>query len=77
MAVPAELHVLVERFDLDLTAPPASHVTQHDRMLELRERPAKGRIGRERTVTGAQIKASDRQMVALSYEPCGLTRRWL
>jgi hypothetical protein len=48
-------------------------------MLELHERRAEAKIGRERTVIGHQIEATDRQIDWLVYEPqlvdelCGLT----
>ena len=45
----------------------------HDRMLELHERLAEARIERERTVIGAQISATDRQIDRLVYELYGLT----
>jgi type I restriction-modification system DNA methylase subunit len=44
-----------------------------DRMLELHERLAGARIERERTVTGHQISATDRQIDRLVYELYGLT----
>jgi hypothetical protein len=42
-------------------------------MLELHERLAEARIERERTVIGAQISATDRQIDRLVYELYGLT----
>jgi hypothetical protein len=44
-----------------------------ERMLELHERLAGARIERERTVIGAQISATDRQIDRLVYELYGLT----
>ena len=44
-----------------------------ERMLELHERLAEARIERERTVIGAQISATDRQIDRLVYELYGLT----
>ena len=43
------------------------------RMLELHERLEEARIERERTVIGAQIEATDRQIDRLVYELYGLT----
>lgn len=55
-------------------------VARHDRMvglvkrmLELHERLAGVKIGRERTVIGHQIEATDRQIDRLVYELYGLT----
>ncbi len=55
-------------------------VARHDRMVELvermlslHERLAGARIGRERTVIGHQIEATDRQIDHLVYELYGLT----
>ncbi|MEJ7842242.1 MAG: N-6 DNA methylase, partial [Rubrobacter sp.] len=55
-------------------------VARHDRMVELvermlslQERMAGARIGRERTVIGHQIEATDRQIDRLVYELYGLT----
>ncbi len=42
-------------------------------MLALHERLAEARIGRERTVIGAQIEATDRQIDWLVYDLYGLT----
>jgi len=44
-----------------------------ERMLELHERLAGARIERERTVIGAQIEATNRQIDRLVYELYGLT----
>jgi type I restriction-modification system DNA methylase subunit len=44
-----------------------------ERMLELHERLVEARIERERTVIGAQISATDRQIDRLVYELYGLT----
>jgi hypothetical protein len=44
-----------------------------ERMLELHERLAEVRIERERTVIGAQISATDRQIDRLVYDLYGLT----
>ncbi|MBA4115434.1 MAG: Eco57I restriction-modification methylase domain-containing protein, partial [Rubrobacter sp.] len=44
-----------------------------ERMLSLHERLAGARIGRERTVIGHQIEATDRQIDRLVYELYGLT----
>ena len=44
-----------------------------ERMLELHKRLAVARIERERTVTGHQISATDRQIDRLVYELYGLT----
>ncbi|HJQ30445.1 MAG TPA: hypothetical protein VJ827_13985, partial [Rubrobacter sp.] len=44
-----------------------------ERMLELHERLAGVRIGRERTIIGHQISATDRQIDQLVYELYGLT----
>ena len=43
-----------------------------ERMLELHERLAEAKIERERTVIGAQISATDRQIDRLVYELYGL-----
>jgi hypothetical protein len=42
-------------------------------MLALHERLAGAKIGREQTVIGAQISATDRQIDRLVYELYGLT----
>lgn len=44
-----------------------------ERMLSLHERLAGARIGRERTVIGHQIEATDRQIDRLVYELYGLS----
>jgi len=44
-----------------------------ERMLELHERLVGARIERERTVIGAQIEATDRQIDRLVYDLYGLT----
>nr|MBA2616981.1 restriction endonuclease subunit M [Rubrobacter sp.] len=60
--------------------PDPDDVARHDRMVELvermlslHERLAGARIGRERTVIGHQIEATDRQIDRLVYELYGLT----
>ncbi len=44
-----------------------------ERMLDLHERLSEARVGREKTVIGQQIAATDRQIDRLVYDLYGLT----